>query len=76
MPLEARKTGFPTIVSNSKPRGLIEIVVAVLQKCPDLLKDRCCSCTETCPTCSDDINHAYNLRTSHMQKRRRRIPCK
>ena len=54
MPLEARKTGLPTIVNNSKPRGLIDNVVADLQKCPDLLKDQCCSCTEACPISSDD----------------------
>ena len=61
MPLEARKTGLPTVVNNSKPRDLIEIV-AVLQKCPDFLKDQCCSCTEACPTSSDDKNHVTCLK--------------
>ena len=62
VPLEARKAGLPTTVNKSKPRGLIDSVVAVLQKCPDLLKAEHGSCTEACPTSSDDKNQVMCLK--------------
>ena len=40
--------------------------MAVLQKCPDLLKDQCCSCTEACPTCSDDKNEVTCLKVKDL----------
>jgi hypothetical protein len=63
---EARKTGLPTFVNNSKPRGHIANVVAVLQKCPGLLKDQCCSYTKACPTSSNDKNQVTRLKVKDL----------
>jgi len=66
VPLEARKTGLPTIANNSKPRGRIDNVVAVLQECPGLLKDQCCSYTKACLTSSNDKNQVTRLKVKDL----------
>lgn len=66
MPLEARITGLTTLANYSKPRGLIDNVVAVLQKCTDLLKDQCCSYTKACPTSSSDKNQVTRLKVKDL----------
>jgi hypothetical protein len=71
MHLESRKTRLLTVVNNSKPSSL---VVAVLQKCPDLLKDQCCSCTEACPTSSDDKNQVPRLKVTDLTHAREEDP--
>ena len=74
MPLETRKTRLPAVVSNSKPRGIIDNVVAVLKKCPDLLKDQCCSCTEACLTSSDNKNQVTRIKVKDLKHAKEEDP--